>query len=89
MFAEERKNKIIEIINSGNSAKVSELAKMFNVSEATIRRDLNELEQTGKIVRTHGGAVSNVNTNFELSFVEKQDKFLKEKEEIGKKLQVL
>lgn len=85
MFAEERKGKIVEIIKSGNSAKVSELAKLFNVSEATIRRDLMELEQTGQIVRTHGGAVSSQNTNFEPSFIEKQDKYLKEKEEIAKK----
>ncbi|MCX7694378.1 MAG: DeoR/GlpR family DNA-binding transcription regulator [Caloramator sp.] len=85
MFAEERKAKILEMINSGNSVRVSELSKLFNVSEATIRRDLIELEQAGCIVRTHGGAVSNTSTNFEPSFKEKQDKFLKEKEQIAKK----
>ncbi|MBZ4663455.1 MAG: transcriptional regulator, DeoR family [Caloramator sp.] len=85
MFAEERKAKILEMINSGNSVRVSELSRLFNVSEATIRRDLIELEQAGCIVRTHGGAVSNTSTNFEPSFKEKQDKFLKEKEQIAKK----
>lgn len=84
MFAEERKNKIIELIKSGQSVKVSELAKMFNVSESTIRRDLNELETMGAIVRTHGGAVNSFHTNFEPSFIEKQDKYLCEKDYIGK-----
>lgn len=85
MFAEERKSKILEIIKSDNSVRVSELSKLFNVSEATIRRDLIELEQAGCIVRTHGGAVSRNSTNFEPSFKEKQDKFLKGKEQIAKK----
>ncbi|KRQ86158.1 HTH-type transcriptional repressor GlcR [Caloramator mitchellensis] len=84
MFAEERKNKIAEMIKSGQSVKVSELAKTFNVSESTIRRDLNELETMGTIIRTHGGAVNTLNTNFEPSFIEKQDKYLFEKDYIGK-----
>lgn len=84
MFAEERKNKIAEMIKSGQSVKVSDLAKMFKVSESTIRRDLNELETMGAIIRTHGGAVNSINTNFEPSFIEKQDRYLFEKDYIGK-----
>lgn len=83
MFAEERRMKIAEIINRGDSVKVSQLAKRFNVSESTIRRDLNELEKHGLILRTHGGAVSTI-SKLEATFVEKQDKCAEEKERIGK-----
>lgn len=84
MFAEERKLKIAEMINRGDSVKVSHLAKEFNVSESTIRRDLNELEKFGLILRTHGGAVSKEINKLEATFVEKQDKYAEEKERIGK-----
>ena len=84
MFAEERRFKIAQIIQSGQSVKVAELSRTFEVSEATIRRDLVELENSGHIVRTHGGAVGSITTNFEPSFSEKQERHLEEKEYIGK-----
>lgn len=84
MFAEERKIKIEQMVKDGQSVRVSDLSKVFNVSETTIRRDLNELEASGQLIRTYGGALSGDNTGFEPSFTEKQDKFLAEKEYIGK-----
>lgn len=84
MFAEERRNRIAQIIKSGKSVRVSELAKLFEVSESTIRRDLRELENLGILKRTHGGAIDSSITSFELSFDEKEEKFKKEKEYIGK-----
>src|SRR5690554_3221624 len=84
MFAEERRLKIAEMINRGDSVKVAPLAKEFNVSESTIRRDLNQLEKFGLIMRTHGGAVSTEINKLEATFVEKQDKYSEEKETIGK-----
>ncbi|MCR2044296.1 DeoR/GlpR family DNA-binding transcription regulator [Anaerosalibacter massiliensis] len=84
MFAEERRMKIVEMIKRGESVKVSELTKKFKVSESTIRRDLVELEKSGRILRTHGGAVSKKINKLEDSFIEKQDKYAKEKEKIGK-----
>lgn len=84
MFAEERKGKITEMIKSGKSVRVSDLAQQFGVSESTIRRDLADLEAVGMVKRTHGGAVDNFATSFEPSFAEKEDKYAKEKEYIGK-----
>ena len=84
MFAEERRLKIAEIINRGDSVKVAQLAREFSVSESTIRRDLNELERFGLILRTHGGAISTQISKLEATFVEKQDKYSNEKEKIGK-----
>jgi DeoR family fructose operon transcriptional repressor len=58
MLAEERKNRIVEITNKNKSMKVADLSLMFNTTEATIRRDLEELQSLKKIRRVHGGAIS-------------------------------
>lgn len=57
MLAVERHLKIVDFINMNKSARVSELSKMFSVTEETIRRDLEKLEKKGKLLRSHGGAV--------------------------------
>jgi Bacterial regulatory proteins, deoR family./DeoR-like helix-turn-helix domain. len=57
MFAEERQQKIYDIICKKRSVKVSELSKMLNISAVTIRRDLDELQKQNRIIRTHGGAM--------------------------------
>lgn len=49
---------IIESIQKEGSVSVVDLALKFDVSEMTVRRDLNELERVGLIRRVHGGAVS-------------------------------
>lgn len=56
MLTAERKERILTYVDDHNSADVSTLAARFNVSEVTIRRDLNELEEKGLIHRVHGGA---------------------------------
>lgn len=78
MFAEERKIEILQIVQAGQPAKVGELGQRFGVSDSTIRRDLQELEDGGLIQRTHGGAIS-VQSGFELSFHEKEIRSLEEK----------
>lgn len=83
MFAEERQEKIMEMLNRTSSLKVAELANSFNVSESTIRRDLQDMEQSGMLTRTHGGAVVNSRTSFEPSFKEKETERHDEKVEIG------
>lgn len=57
-FVEERRMRIIQYINQKRRADVYELAKEFQVTEVTIRRDLILLEDAGKLIRTHGGAIS-------------------------------
>jgi DeoR/GlpR family transcriptional regulator of sugar metabolism len=56
MFPEQRREKIIELLRENGSCRVQELKKLFQVSEPTIRQDLEVMEQTGLIVRQHGGA---------------------------------
>ena len=58
MLAEERKNFICNIINEKKAVRVSELSKELQITEATVRRDLDELQNEKKIRRTHGGAVA-------------------------------
>ncbi len=57
MFREERKRKISEFVKENKKASVAELSELFGVSESTIRRDLEVLDEQGVIQRAHGGAV--------------------------------
>ncbi len=56
MIPEERKAKILQYVNERGSAKVSELMEVFEASEATIRRDLTEMDARGLLNKVHGGA---------------------------------
>ena len=57
MFAEERQEKILEMLKVNKRVSNTELIKKFGVSGTTIRIDLTELEQKGLLSRTHGGAI--------------------------------
>jgi DeoR/GlpR family transcriptional regulator of sugar metabolism len=56
MLAHQRRGKIMELLQEDGSAKVMNLAKLFKVTEVTIRQDLEKLENDGLITREHGGA---------------------------------
>ncbi len=83
MFAEERKIKIVEYIREQKKAKVPELSEAFEVSSATIRNDLRELENSGLIMRTHGGAMMKTKAGFELTVNQKQAAASAEKRKIA------
>lgn len=85
IFAEERKRKIIEILNMQEKVLVPDLSELFQVSSATIRSDLNELEKEGMLKRTHGGAIRILKKSFEPNYQEKEIKYLSDKIEISKK----
>lgn len=57
MFAEQRIEKIKSILLDKKSIDIGTLASLLNVSEVTVRRDINKLQQEGFLVRTHGGIV--------------------------------
>jgi DeoR/GlpR family transcriptional regulator of sugar metabolism len=57
VLAAERRSAILERIDDDGAARVTELARRFQVTEETIRRDLEKLDQEGRVRRTHGGAV--------------------------------
>lgn len=56
MFKKERQQKIADELHRKKSVTVQELAQNLYVSEATIRRDLIDLEKSGVLSRSHGGA---------------------------------
>lgn len=58
MLSEERKKMICDYVNQESAVTVQELMKVFDTSEATIRRDLTELNKKGLLVKVHGGAVA-------------------------------
>ena len=53
----ERSNQILELLHSRGSIQASQLESLLQVSPVTIRKDLQRLEDMGKLMRTHGGAV--------------------------------
>src|SRR3990172_13202108 len=55
---EKRRLEIKKIITKNNSISVISLAKLFNVSEITVRRDLQKLEKDGFLDKVHGGAIA-------------------------------
>lgn len=56
MIPNQRREKILELIKEDGSAKVVDLARIFKVTEVTIRQDLDKLEKDGLVVKEHGGA---------------------------------
>jgi DeoR/GlpR family transcriptional regulator of sugar metabolism len=56
MLAKHRRDKILELLKEDGSAKVLDLARLFKVTEVTIRQDLEKLDGEGLIIREHGGA---------------------------------
>lgn len=64
MLPNQRREKILELIREDGHAKVQDLARIFKVTEVTIRQDLEKLESEGLVEREHGGAIlSNVGSN--------------------------
>lgn len=78
MFAEQRRLKILELIQEEGSARVRDLARIFSVTEPTIRQDLDKLEGEGFIAKEHGGAflksVPSQVKSFALQHLENMDK---------------
>jgi DeoR/GlpR family transcriptional regulator of sugar metabolism len=78
-----RKKQITELIRAGKSLSVKELAKTFRVSEMTIHRDLNKLQEQGCIERTYGGVAPTERMEFEFDFSNRRSANQKAKKEIA------
>lgn len=57
MLSVTRRNKIVEILKKENQITTQQLGEILGVSGATVRKDLQELENQGILRRIHGGAV--------------------------------
>jgi DeoR/GlpR family transcriptional regulator of sugar metabolism len=82
--ADERRAAILEQIGSDQMVSVTELSQRFEVSEVSIRRDLDRLAQHGLLKRIHGGAVSISDAALDQSYHAKIQRRIEEKECIGR-----
>jgi DeoR/GlpR family transcriptional regulator of sugar metabolism len=81
----ERRQSILETLRKKPGVRVVELAEIFEVSQGTIRNDLNALEEEGRLERIHGGAVLSNNRNFNATtFTDRHKENVYQKEIIGR-----
>ncbi|MBQ4631024.1 MAG: DeoR/GlpR transcriptional regulator [Clostridia bacterium] len=86
MVVDDRRKKILELINKTGSVKVTELSKLFDTSEVTIRTDLADMENKGLVTRVHGGAVSSYKPYYNMNYTQRMSTNQTQKELIAKKI---
>lgn len=83
MLKTERHAFILHQVNLHNKVLLPDLCDQIKVSDDTIRRDLNELSEAGKIIKVHGGALSpsfhNGNHNWKEVYAFNQKKLIAKK----------
>lgn len=80
----ERQKRMIAYVEEHTSAQIRELAEYFSVSEATVRRDLDDLDRQGALRRTHGGAIKvDRSTAYEHKLADKMHLMSAEKQHIA------
>ena len=79
-----RRNQIVEILNSNGTISNGEIMEKFNVSIETVRRDLAFLEQRGYCERVYGGAVKKQFLNVEPKYASREKENSTEKQKIAK-----
>ncbi|EHR35055.1 DeoR/GlpR family DNA-binding transcription regulator [Helcococcus kunzii] len=84
MTPKDRQEKIMELISTHLEVNVLDLSEIFNVTDETIRRDLNLLEKENKVIRTHGGAKLISNRKNEVPIEIRKDIFKENKDSMAK-----
>ncbi|MCY6483409.1 DeoR/GlpR family DNA-binding transcription regulator [Clostridium aestuarii] len=85
MLAVDRLKKIEELLIENGSVIISNLSELLNVSEETIRRDLEKLGKKNKLKRVRGGAYLSETSDNEVPIRIREKIFLEEKQLIGEK----
>jgi DeoR/GlpR family transcriptional regulator of sugar metabolism len=83
MLSEQRHSTILSLLDDNGLITVGELVDRFEVSEMTVRRDLDALERQGLLRRIHGGAVSARGRSYEPAFLTRKSAYLEAKQRIG------
>jgi DeoR/GlpR family transcriptional regulator of sugar metabolism len=86
MLALERRNAILERLALTGKVIVADLSREFDVTEETIRRDLEKLDREGLAHKTYGGAVATGSGNFDLSYKVRRRINVEAKQEIALKV---
>jgi len=79
----QRRDKIQEYLAIHQIVRTADLMNLLETSEATVRRDLEWLEQKGILERAHGGAILNQRVIFEQEYKQRAQHFPEEKKYIG------
>lgn len=79
----QRRERIQAYLAANKIAATIDLCNLLDVSEATVRRDLEWLEDRGLIERTHGGAIFNERINLEQEYKQRALRQIEEKRKIG------
>jgi len=85
MTVEERQSKILGHVAEKGEIKIQEICEMFEISDMTARRDLNDLDRRGLLRRVHGGAVASLGRSYEPPFQSRSTKNEALKKAIGAK----
>jgi len=84
MKPKDRQKEILYLLRSHQREwRVIDLSKKFNVTELTIRRDLNELYNQKEIIRTHGGCLTTDNSSFNTNYYKQFERNVAVKKLIG------
>lgn len=86
MLAIERRNEILAKLQEQKKVVVNDLSQQYNVTEETIRRDLEKLEKEGLAKKTYGGAVLNESFNTDLPYTVRKKANVKGKQYIAEKI---
>ena len=86
MLAIERRNAILAKLNVEGKVIVTDLSREFDVTEETIRRDLENLDNEGLATKTYGGAVANQNLNVDLPYNVRKRANVERKQKIAEKI---
>lgn len=84
LYLEERRDEILRLLDSEQSVNINDLSVRFEVSAATIRKDIRALEREGKLRRTHGGAIPLTSSDGEIFVDAARSVAHKEKARIGR-----
>ena len=83
MLGEERREYILKQIKRIGSINAIDIAKTLDISETTIRRDLNRLGKKNLVRRTYGGALAIIPVGSEMKFDIQKEKHIEEKKKIA------
>ncbi len=84
LYLIERQKKILNLLKERKRVTVKGLSDYFKISEVTVRNDLKELANSGKIIRTHGGAIYLDNSEIEGIYNYRKNKNVIQKKKIAK-----
>jgi len=83
MIPEERRNKIVDYIKLKKTATISEISNKFDISEITVRRDLDKLSKQGIIKKVYGGAAVSDSFSREPILFRRMHEYIDEKKRIA------